>query len=64
MKAGELRDLSPEELAAKARELRSELVTARIRHSTGQLESTAKLRELRRDVARVLTVLREGGASR
>lgn len=64
MKAGELRELSPGELAAKARELRNERVTARIRHSTGQLESTARLRELRRDIARVLTVLREGGASR
>lgn len=65
MKAKELRELSPEELEAKGRELRSELFAARIRHSTGQLESTARLQLLRRDVARVETVLQEkrGGRS-
>lgn len=59
MKAGELRELSPEELVAKAAELRDELFNARVRHSTGQLEDTAKLTRLRRDVARMETVLRE-----
>lgn len=65
MKPSEFRELSPEELATKADELRTELFTARIRHSTGQLENTAKLRTLRRDVARIETILREksGGKS-
>lgn len=65
MKAKELRELSREELAAKSSELRTELFTARIRHTTGQLENTAKLATLRRDVARVETILREkaGGQS-
>ncbi len=59
MKAGELRELSPEELVAKAAELRDELFNARVRHSTGQLEDLAKLRRLRRDLARTETVMRE-----
>ena len=59
MKASELRDLSPEELSAKSDELRTELVTARLSKATGQLEDTAKLRTLRRAVARVETILRE-----
>jgi large subunit ribosomal protein L29 len=59
VKASELRELSPEELVAKARELRDELFNARVRHSTGQLEDTAKLNRLRRDLARAQTVMRE-----
>ena len=59
MKGKELRDLSMEELQAKERELRGELFNARVKHSTGQLENTAKLRTVRRDVARLETVLRE-----
>ena len=59
MKASELRDLSDDELVAKASELRDELFNTRIRKATGQLENTAKLRSLRRDVARAETVLRE-----
>ena len=68
MKASELRDLTVEELRAKVREIRNEYFGARVRFATGQLENTAKLRLLRRDVARLETVLREkashqGGAS-
>ena len=59
MKASEIRDLSEQELLAKSRELRDELFNVRVKRSTGQLENTAKLRQLRRDVARVETVLRE-----
>ena len=59
MKPSEFRELSPEELVEKSNQLRTELFTARIRHSTGQLENTAKLRTLRRDVARIETILRE-----
>jgi len=65
MKASELRELSLEELEAKGRELRSELFAARIQDATGQLENKARLRLLRRDVARAETLLREkrgGGA--
>jgi len=59
MKSSELRDLSVEELEAKARELRGELFNVRIRKTTGQLENTAKLSTLRRDIARAETILRE-----
>jgi len=59
MKAKELRDLSQQELEAKAAELHGELWSARIKKATGQLENNALLRKLRRDRARVETVLRE-----
>ena len=59
MKASELRELTLDELATKARETRNEYFGARVRFATGQLENTAKLRLLRRDVARIETVLRE-----
>jgi len=58
VKAKELRDLTPDELRAKAQELRTELFNARVRHATGQLEDTAKLSRLRRDLARTETVIR------
>ena len=63
MNANELRDLSPEELATKAGELRGELFNAKVKRSTGQLENTAKLSLLRRDIARVETVLHEKGGA-
>ncbi|MAE93177.1 MAG: 50S ribosomal protein L29 [Deltaproteobacteria bacterium] len=59
MKANELRELSNEELATKGEELRTELVKSRLDKATGQLEDTARLRTLRREVARVETILRE-----
>jgi large subunit ribosomal protein L29 len=59
MKANQLRDLTQPELEAKATELRGELFSARIKKATGQLENNALLRKLRRDVARVQTVLRQ-----
>ena len=58
MKAKEMQDLGVDELAAKAAELRNELFNARIRKETGQLENTAKLVLLRRDIARAETILR------
>jgi large subunit ribosomal protein L29 len=57
--AGELRELSVDELSAKSSELRGELFNVKVKRSTGQLENTAKLGVIRRDIARVETVLRE-----
>jgi large subunit ribosomal protein L29 len=57
VKASELRSLSEPELMAKSRELRDELFNVRVKRATGQLENTAKLGQLRRDVARAETVL-------
>ncbi len=59
MKASEMRDLSIEELVAKGQELRGELFNSKIKKSTGQLENTAKLGTLRKDIARSETLLRE-----
>ena len=64
MKAKEWRDLGLEEVEAKMGQLRSELFTVRIRKETGQLENTAKLRTLRREIARAETILREMQVSR
>ena len=64
MKATELRALSETELDQKGRELRDELFNAKIRRSTEQLENTAMLGQLRKDIARVETLLtqkREAG---
>ena len=59
MKASEYRDLSLDELEAKSQGLRGESFNVRIKRATGQLENTAKLKQLRRDIARVETILRE-----
>jgi large subunit ribosomal protein L29 len=65
MKAKELRELSAEELRTKSAELRSELFNLRVKHATGQLENTARIGTLRREVARVETVLgQKAGAER
>jgi large subunit ribosomal protein L29 len=59
MKAGELRDLGADELAVKERELIDQLFRMRIQKSMGQLDVPDKLRTMRRDLARVKTVLRQ-----
>jgi len=59
MKPGEMRDLSLNELQTKAEDLRGEAFNIRIKRSTGQLENTARLKQLRRDIARVETIMRE-----
>lgn len=55
MKMTELKDLTATELAAKGRELRQELFTLRLQQATSQLEKPARIRTIRRDVARVET---------
>ena len=59
MKAGELRDLGVDELGAKERELIDQLFRMRIQKSMGALEAPDKMRTVRRDLARVKTVLRQ-----
>ena len=59
MKASELRELGVEELNRKASELRRELMLARFAKVNQQLKNPLKLRALRRDIARILTVVRE-----
>ena len=59
MKVGEFRDLHVDELRQKEKELDDQLFRLRIQKSMGQLEAAHKLKELRRDLARLKTVLRE-----
>jgi large subunit ribosomal protein L29 len=55
MKMSELKDLTATELAAKGRDLRQEMFNLRLQQASGQLEKPARLRNLRRDVARIET---------
>ena len=59
MKIGEIRELGVDDLNARVKDLDDQLFRLRIQKSMGQLEAPAKLRTLRRDVARVKTILRE-----
>ena len=59
MKASNVRDLSEEELAQQLDDTKKELVNLRVQQSTGQLERPTRLRELRRDLARINTVVTE-----
>jgi large subunit ribosomal protein L29 len=59
MKAAEVRDLGVDELGAKERDLNDQLFRMRIQKSMGQLESPDKIRMVRRDLARVKTMLRQ-----
>jgi large subunit ribosomal protein L29 len=56
MTSKEIRDLSPDEISTKLRETREELLQLRLRKQTGQVEKTDKLRTLRKDIARLLTI--------
>ncbi len=59
MKIGEFRDLGADELKQRERDLDDQLFRLRIQKSMGQLEAAHKVKALRRDLARVKTVLRE-----
>lgn len=59
MKARELRDLSIEELRQKEHGLTAEFFNLKFQQATGQLENTERLPQVRKDLARVKTILRE-----
>ncbi len=59
MKVDEIRELPVETLRDREKELDDQLFRLRIQKSMGQLEAPAKVRELRRDLARIKTILRE-----
>ncbi len=59
MKPGEVRELSVDELQQREKDLDDQLFRLRIQKSMGQLEAPAKVRDIRRDLARVKTILRE-----
>ncbi len=64
MKPSEVREMNEDALHAKEKELHEQLFRLRVQKSIGQLDNAVKLREIRRDVARVKTVLREKQVSR
>ena len=55
MKMSELKDFTPAELTARSRDLRQELFNLRLQKASAQLEKPARLRLLRRDIARIET---------
>ncbi|MCE5253536.1 MAG: 50S ribosomal protein L29 [Actinomycetia bacterium] len=56
MKAKDIVELADEELAQRLKQSREELFNLRFQHAAGQLENTSRLREVRRDIARIMTV--------
>jgi large subunit ribosomal protein L29 len=59
MKADKVREMSDDELRSKERELQEQLFRLRFQKNLGQLDNALKIRETRRDIARVKTVLRQ-----
>lgn len=59
MKNSEIRELALEELKQKEADIREELFNLKFQHAIGKLENTARLKELRRTIARVNTAKRE-----
>ncbi|MDV7143691.1 50S ribosomal protein L29 [Tropicimonas sp. TH_r6] len=63
MNATELRDQTPDQLREKLTDLKKEAFNLRFQQATGAMENTARTRQVRRDIARVMTVLNEKAAS-
>ena len=59
MKARELKELSEEELLGKEEELKDQLFKLKFQHAIGQLENAMKLKNIKKDIARIKTILRE-----
>jgi large subunit ribosomal protein L29 len=59
MKANKFHDMSPEELNAKVKELKTELFNLRFQLATGQLENTMAITNVKHDIARCKTILRQ-----
>ena len=63
MNASELRDKTPDQLRDELVQLKKEAFNLRFQQATGQLENTARMRNVKRDAARVLTILNEKAAA-
>jgi large subunit ribosomal protein L29 len=59
MKGKDLKELTKEELLKKKKDTKEELFNLRFQHSTGQLENTSRLKLLKKDVAKIETILRQ-----
>jgi len=64
MKPKELRDLTIDELKEKHKEYKKELYNLRFQHAIGQLSNTARITEVKRTLARILTIMREKDTGR
>ena len=62
MKASELRNMTAEELNSKLKDLKEELFNLRFQHAINQLENPHKIEDVKKDIARVMTVLHEKNA--
>ena len=63
MKAEKVREMGADELATRERELSEQAFRLRLQRAVGQLDNASKLREVRRDIARVKTILKEKRAA-
>lgn len=59
MKAAEIRNLSGDDLQAKLKEARAELFNLRFQMATGQLDNTARIKQVKKDIARIQTEMRD-----
>jgi large subunit ribosomal protein L29 len=59
MKASEIKDMSMEEMLQKLDDLKEELFNLRFQHETGQLENPQKMKQTKRDIARVKTIIKQ-----
>ncbi|MGE0666379.1 MAG: 50S ribosomal protein L29 [Sphingomonadales bacterium] len=64
MKASETRGLTPDQLAERLAELKREQFNLRVQQATGQLENPSRRRQVRRDIARIKTILGEQQAAK
>ena len=62
MKVTGLRDMTADQLQAKLKELKSELFNLRFQHAINQLDNPHKISDVKKDIARVMTVLQEKNA--
>jgi large subunit ribosomal protein L29 len=59
MKSSEINEMSPEEMLRKIGDLKEELFNLRFQHEIGQLENPQKMKQVKRDIARIYTIKRE-----
>ena len=59
MKASEIKELSDDEKLRKVQDLKEELFNLRFQHEIGQLENPQKMKQIKRDIARIKTIIRE-----
>jgi large subunit ribosomal protein L29 len=59
MKASEIRDMTPDQLDDQLTKLKKEQFNLRFQRASGQLENTSRVRQVRRDIARIMTIARQ-----